>query len=197
MITPSGYRRGLVENREYVFTLMPPHYVTIIPFADYILNKRHKKVVLLSSQNSYYQEISDALVDYFEKQGRPLDRHLNFPPDEEDYKPTLLQLKSAGVDAVVIFLMEGGISKEFLAQARELNLDAAIYSGPSIPYDTVLAEQMELANGAIFFNYVIDPKKDFQKRYQERFEDEPGLGSMKAYDAIYVLRKICLSVSEE
>ena len=189
MITASGYTDDLVKDRNFVFTLMPPHHLSIKPFSDYIGKLSPKRVALIVSQNAYYETIARGLKDNLARDDIEIWKESSLPPEEKDFRSLISHLKIKEVDLVIAFLLEGGPLASFLRQSKEQKLDAQILSGPGPAYDDVILKDLQLAEGLIHFDYYDPSTKEFRAKYKKRFGVDSKIGSGRSYDSVYLAKE--------
>lgn len=190
LISATGYTAELVKNRSYVFSGMPAHEYVVEPFAQKIIDQHYKKIALLVSENAYYGAIADILQSYFKRKNEKLALVQRFQPPSLDFRTVVAKLKRDGFDAVVLFLLEGtGGTASFLRQAKEARLEASLYSGPSILFDDSIRDNPSIAEKVIFFDYRVPNAPEFEGKYESRFGIKRILGTTKAYDLVYLVKK--------
>lgn len=87
----------------------------------------------------------------------------------------------------ISLLLESGEFAAFLKQRKTQRLTLPIFAANTIPFDLEVQRDLSLADGVTYFDYITSGTPDFFKRYEERFKSAPGVGSAKAYDAIYLI----------
>ncbi len=201
LITPSGYRKGMIRTREYAFTLWPPHSVATKPLSDYIAQQKHRKIVALVSPNAYYEGILDAIKEQLGEKGILLDPILRFDAGSLDYRSTISKLKKTkDNEAILALLLDTGEFSSFLKQSKQQGLSLPIYSANIIPFSAAIQKNPSIAEGVIYFDYVIPGTDEFRNRFRARFKQEPNFASAQAYDSVYLVKKAiekCGAKSEE
>ncbi|MCB0318044.1 MAG: ABC transporter substrate-binding protein [Bdellovibrionales bacterium] len=188
MISPSGYRAEIFENNSFVFTLIPPHSVAIRSLFEEIKLKGFKKILLLVTENGYTIELSESLISLLKEEGIKFEQ-LTFKDTETDFKHSILKIKQSDTDLVVNFLVESGSNYAFFKQAKELKLNLPIFGCNTISYDTELKANPAIAEGAIFFDFIIKGGNDFINRYKKKYHTTPVNTSSYAYDALFLVKK--------
>ena len=189
MLSSTGYTKDLVHNGDYIFTLMPAHSYNIRPLAQAIVDGKHKKIAVLTSINSFYELITDETVDYLKNKGVKIWKKFSINPDDIDYRTVITRLKDENIDALIVYLLEGGRTETFLRQARDLNLKTKMYAGPSITYDEAILANKSIANGVTYFDFNVPSESSFLERYKKQYNKEPQLGTGKAYDSVFIAKK--------
>lgn len=187
MLTASGFSWTLTKGRRFVFTNVPNFKVQVRPLANYIVAKKHKKVVLLHSASTYFDGISEATRDVLKEAGSPLYKYITVNPKEVDYRTLLIRLQKEGADAVILYLQEGGDVPAALRQMRELEYMPARYAY-DLGYDEVLSKDWHKADGVVFFAYTGHFDESLRESYRKRFAMEPPWTVPKAYDNVFILK---------
>lgn len=187
MLTASGFSWTLTKGRKFVFTDVPDFKVQVGPLSRYILSKQHKKIALLHSASTYFEGIAGAMRDVLKDAGNPLYKFITVNPKENDFRSLLLRLQKEGVDAIVLFLQEGGDVSSALRQMRDLRYEPAKYAY-DLGYDEILSKDWHIADGVVFFVYTGQFDAGLRERYKQKFAMEPPWTVPKAFDNVFVLK---------
>lgn len=188
MITASGYSPSLNIGRKNIFTLLPDHDLIVQPLADYVISKGYSKVGLVSSATTYYQSLATSLKGFFNAKEIKFSDEAEFVPGTVDYKSYILKLKAKKVQAVVVFLTQGGDLGAFLRQAQELRYDGKIYTSNAPLYDEELKKTPALLEGVVLFEYKTSSAEDIFVKYKARFGDADSHSIPRAYDTAYLIK---------
>ena len=96
-------------------------------------------------------------------------------------------MQKEGVDAVILFLQEGGDTASALRQMRGMRYEPARYSC-DLSYDEILTKNWSIADGVVFFLYTGHFDEALFARYHKRFSLQPPWTAAKAYDNVFVLK---------
>ncbi|MBN8551153.1 MAG: ABC transporter substrate-binding protein [Deltaproteobacteria bacterium] len=187
MLTASGFSWTLTKGKQFVFTDVPDFNVQVRPLAKYILGQHHKKIALLHSSSTYFDGISSAMRDTLAKAGAPLFKFESVNPKETDYRTLLSRFQKDGVDALILFLQEGGDLAAALRQMKALRYAPAVYSY-DLAYDEEISKDRRLADGVVFFSYTGEFSPALRERYLARFSMQPPWTVPKAFDNVFILK---------
>ena len=187
VVSPSGFQEGLYKEKSCLFTLWPSHTISVKPLSEY-LKTRYSRVAVLLTENAYLEGIFEAAAAQTKDAKLALSPILRFNGGHNDYRSAILKLKGSKADAVLVLLVENGDLSNFLKQARELSLKLPLFTGNGIPFDHSIQQDPEIAEGVIYFDFLVPGSDEFLRRYEARFKRRPGFASAKAYDAVYLLK---------
>jgi branched-chain amino acid transport system substrate-binding protein len=188
-VTASGYKEQQIKPNPWVFVLWLPPAIATRVLVDEILRRDISKVSVLVSENAYYQGLFKALDLQLEAGGVQIIAKMNFSLGSSDFRSAISRIGRSGSDAVIPLLLESGEFATFLKQRLELNLKLPLFGANTLPFDPVVQKNLSLANGLTYFDYITPGGRTFAARYRERFNEEPGFGSAKAYDGTYIISK--------
>ncbi len=187
VITPSGYRERHAAGAPWVFVLWPPPAVATKVLADKIIRDGRKRVTVVISDNTYYRGILAALRIQLEAAGVQIMEVFSFPPGTADYRSALSRISRSSSDAVLPLLVESGDFAAFLRQRLALQISLPLYGANTLPFDKEVQRDLSLAEGLVYFDYITRGGADFALKYRERFSSEPGFGSAKAFDGVFLI----------
>lgn len=185
LLTSSAYSKKLTEGKDFIFTTMIGCNYMVEPLAQDIIAQKAEKIVLLVSNNPYFKCISDELI-------KQLDKHeiieMVFDPEQRDYRSVITKLKTSDAKIVVSFLAEGGALFSFFKQAKDLELKKNVYSSNAIAYENPLLNNLQTAEGVIYFDYRSLASEEWEKRYEERFHKDMVYSGGQAYEDVWMLK---------
>lgn len=187
MLTASGYSWTLTKGRKFIFTTMPDFHDHVAPLADHIAAQNHARIAIIHSSSTYFDGIAEALRNLLSKRGKSVSHFITVNPQDADQRSIILKLQREKVDALVMFLQEGGSVPTLLKQTRALQYAPALYSY-DLTYDEVLHKDFSLADGTIFFAYVGTFSPELKERYRSRFKMEPPWSVAQAYDNVFIMK---------
>ncbi|MBN8548974.1 MAG: ABC transporter substrate-binding protein [Deltaproteobacteria bacterium] len=187
-VSPSGYKEGLFENKKFSFTLQVPHYISARPLAQAMAQRGYKSIAVLVTDNAYLEGIFDGFRRVLPESDARITSIERVSPSQSDFRSMIAKIKKSNADAVLALLLEGGNLHNFLTQARQLKLSLPIYSANGIPYDDLISKDMAIAEGVVFFDYLVPGGPEFIQAYTKRFGAQPGFASARAYDALYLIK---------
>jgi len=187
VVTPSGYHERHLKDDPWVFVLWPPPLVATRILADRIVRDGRKRVTAFVSDNTYYQGVWRALENQLAAAGVKVDEAISFPPGTTDFRSALTRVSRSATEALLPLLVESGDFATFLRQRLALKNTLPLYGANTLPFDKTVQGELGLAEGLIYFDYVTAGGSDFARKYRERFAAEPGFGSAKAYDGVFII----------
>lgn len=189
MISTTGNTEGLVNNKDYVFTLFPSNKKAVIKYVDFILEHKYKEHILLVAENAYYQEIAMGVKEEFARRGKTIKEEYSHSPEDLDFRSILTKLKNRKNTAIIAFTIDGSGTYTFLKQKRDLNFKLPIFQGSAIPYSPTILKEKELVNNIYFFDYKKIANKEFISKYKSIYKEDPIMGATQAYDSVYLLKE--------
>lgn len=188
VVTATGYKEKHLKKDPWVFVLWPPPSVATNLLARRILKQGHNMVSVFITENAYYEGLLEALRKQLEGKGVVL-RVSSFSPDETDYRTAIAKISRSDSTAIIALLLENAGFSAFLRQRLVQRLELPLFSANALPFDDVVRNNLELAEGMVYFDYVTAGTADFTARYKERFDKMPGFGSAKAYDGMQLIAR--------
>jgi branched-chain amino acid transport system substrate-binding protein len=153
------------------------HYVLrfINPAADYSsallkeLNQRGlKDLAVIKSEISFFNILLDELAKR-QDPGQSLKIIAAFPPTETDFRPIILRLKAAKMDALGVYLTPPQVI-QFFRQARELGYKPVSFGATPFESRAVIEGARGLMEGAIYSQLHVEPS--FRGHYLQFYSDD-------------------------
>jgi len=187
-ISPSGYKEGLFTDRDFAFTLWPPHTLATKPLSELLKSRDYKSIAVFLSENAYFEGIFEALEEQISDS---IEVHppMRFNEGELDFRSSISRTRRAAPDAVLVLLTENAGLSTFFTQANQLNLNLPLYSSNGVVFDHIIMNQLSIINDVVYYDFFVPGDDTFKERYRERFNLEPGFASAKAYDAVFLIKK--------
>lgn len=187
-ISPSGYKESLFKLRGYFFSLLPPPQAATKSLADYINSQAMGSLTVLLNENAYLLGLMEALLPQLQK-GKTKVEVLRFNPGHQDYRSTISKLKQDPPSAVLLLLLLNSDLAPYLRQTRELGFTPHTLISNDLLFDEVITKEPMLAEGAVFFDYIVPGSSTFKQRFRKLAKREPNFGSAKSYDALMLLKR--------
>jgi branched-chain amino acid transport system substrate-binding protein len=127
MISASGMLPVNMGTRDFVFSLQPTHEAATHPLAKYLISKKYKSVALIKTVNAYYEGIGASLLKQLAGVPGMKVEDYTYNSGEFDYRTIISKFKKEKIEAIVVFMLEGGEHVSFLKQLRELNYDEIFF----------------------------------------------------------------------
>lgn len=159
--------------------------------AEELLSKNIKNVYLLSLKNDFGISSSKFFSERFLASGGSVTSD-TFTQDQTDFRSHIAKIKSSEDTQYVVFIGFGEI-KNFLKQAREMNMELPVFAAQTAENPEVL--EVAGTDGVKNLQYSYPGKTnrkaylDFKNKYISEYNKEPSYAAFKAYDAVMVLHK--------
>lgn len=151
--------------------------------AEHVI-KKHKRVGILSSQDSWESLIAARFKKTFQEKGGEIASFFEPVPDSTDVRSEVLKTKKESLEA--IFISSYLLFAKYTRELQRLAVEVPIY-GQELDV-SVLNSAGEAAEGVVFITPA-EPKQDFRKSFKKRFGEEPDLPAVQSYDTIYILAR--------
>jgi ABC-type branched-subunit amino acid transport system substrate-binding protein len=169
LLSPSGYNETLFAGKQFIFTLWPPHTVATQPLTTLLKRKNIKSIAAVLTENAYIEG--------------------TFNPGQTDFRSIMGKIKKAAPDAVLVLLIENPDLGNFLTQRQQLKFSFPLFTTNILTFDDQIRKNPALAEGVVYYDFLIPGEELFLKRYRDRFQRDVNFGSAKAYDAVFILKK--------
>lgn len=198
MITPTGTQMNITAGRPHVFRVafVDPYQGDVL--ASFVKERfSNAKVGLMKNTSSDY---SNGVAEQFLKKAKDLGvnvvKEVSYGEDDKDFKAQLTDLKSVGVDLLMIPDYYEKIAL-ITSQAKEVGLKAQ-FIGPD-GWDGILQQlsgdesTIKSIDGALFASHYAqddtsDRVKKFVDAYKSKFNEAPTAFSALGYDAAYLIK---------
>jgi branched-chain amino acid transport system substrate-binding protein len=178
-----------------LFRLRASDGITAAAMAAYAVNdKKAKKPAILHASDAFGTGGADQLVLNFKKMGLEPVANEQYPKDTKDYTAELLKIKTAGADALMVYVQNPSDTALILQQIRSNGLKMPVIGSPSLGNVTALDIAKQNADGVyvsldfiVGFNSAIATK--FLTSYYNMFHRQPDVGSGSGwiYDGVFLL----------
>ena len=158
-------------NKKFVIRFMNVSDEFVQKEVIYLSGMGVKKIGLLVSDNSYLDELKNALERNLIT-GQTVSLIDRLPMGEMDFRGQILKIKKSDYDAVGVFLFLGQAST-FYKQARQLNLITPTFGTNLFETQSEIRASDGTMEGGIFSNIEVNP--EYIKRYREIFGIESQL----------------------
>ena len=179
---------------DYVFRSSPKDTKGTKILTEYILDKKYKKVAILTAQDALSSSIKQDFITFFGNKGKIVFSE-DFPSDQIDFRTELTKIKSSGAQAILFVPIKSLNSVEILKEMKEMNVTLPLFSARTFVNTDVIAAAGNLMNGVIYaeikFNKNDKKVVDFLKKYSDKFKVQPtySLSLVSGvYDSVYILK---------
>ena len=173
------------KSLSFIHWVIPP--ILGSKLADELERRDFKRVAIVISQGSGPVADADAVVSEMEKRGKK-DRIIfreQFQTTDVDFKTTILKLKQANVDAVVVVLYPGSLSS-FAKQYRTSGAAGELIGMETFEDEAEVKAAAGTLNGTWYVN-AADPTEQFVANYKTKYNEHPGWAASNAFDSISLL----------
>jgi len=177
------------EGGPYFFRVCPADNAQAKVLAEWVLEKGHRKVALVYTNNSWGKPLAETFQKYFENKGGKVVILEGVEEKTTDLRTQLAKIKSAGINVIVspTYPVEGG---NLLKQAKEMGIKAEFYGGDNWDAPEFLKIAGDAAEGVFF----VDPSEPqgikfiaFKEKYKVRYNEEPDINAAFGYDALIAI----------
>ena len=160
--------------------------------ADYVFKQRNlKRIGVIRTQSRYARVGVAKFFDEAKRLGRVPAMEVKFDRGDKDFSSQLKMLKNARLDGLVIWgeAAEAGL---ILKQMREMGMKQPAFGASRLDYPPLLENAGVAAEGLVTTAALDVTRKDgkwqeFQKKFGEKFGEEPDAYAAYAYDGMNML----------
>lgn len=146
---------------------------------DYLHEQQYHKLAIIKTQMAF----TDNLVDNMRQRlaaDQTMDVVDDYQLNDNDFKPSLLKVKSKAYDAVGAFVF-GGQIPQFFKQLSALGITIPTFGSDSFENRSLITEAGGLMSGTVYAQLPIEAK--WHERYAAKYEGDHQVGfAAKAYD---------------
>lgn len=151
--------------------------------AQYALEQEWKKIGIIYFANTWGTTYRDSIKTYMESHGGELIAAEAYTYDNTDIRTSLLKIKQAGAQAIV--LIDGSAGMLF-KQVKELGIELPFLTEWEIENPVNKGIALEATEGVRYFFPVYQPTS-FNIKFKEKYGYEPNVANINAYDAAMIL----------
>ena len=187
LLSPSSPRLG--AQGFFSTWIDPVQEVEIVAAA---VLKRHKRIAVLSSEQSWDAMVSKAFREEVLRRGGEVVSFQEASPDASDVKAEVMRVKGAGPDAV--FIGSYTLFAKFVPALKRLGVDVPYYS---IEADSAVIKAANgAAQGLIFAGPAI-PESGFAEAFRRRFAAPPDIPAYQGYDLAKLFARAVEAAGED
>ena len=200
MISPSSTHKDLPDKGKFIFRDVINDDLQAVVFAKYLANIENvKTLAILYVKNDYSQALAKSVWAQYEKEGGKVVAAETALQGDKDFKTQLTKIKGTNPEALYVPNYVAEIA-QILEQAKQLGINAKIYSADGFSNPQVLELAGPLTNGIIFTQVAEQPassiRKNFEAKYDKKWGEKPDAFSLNAYDAANIILKSIAATSE-
>lgn len=182
VISPSLGGAEFNEGNNYIFNSRQHDYILSQNLAEYVFQKGHRKVAILSVNDPYNKEQADEFKKVFENLGGKVEFLFEPVIEQKDVRSDLLKVKK--VDALVATTGGTDLTSLFAIQIKELGLEQPVFS---VTIDQTRIDESKGACDGWEYLSSFTPSKEFSQRYLVTHGIPVHIGADSAYDAVMML----------
>ncbi|MEK7136246.1 MAG: ABC transporter substrate-binding protein, partial [Patescibacteria group bacterium] len=188
LISPTNFRiAGSFDLNDYSFVMLSDFSKVVATLEGYLKDSKAEKVAVVHYNSGFGAEIAKTLNTVMVGLGKPavLDESYN-TLGGNDFRTTVLKLKTAGVDTVFIDALDID-TLNFLQRSKELGYTPTIITHVLI-LDALQNADVDktLLEGVVVLNWETS-SADFEKVFTKKYGIGPAKSADKVYDTVYVL----------
>ena len=186
MVSPSLGVAEFNEGSDYLFNTWPHDFILSEKLADYVYEKGHTNVALISAQNVWVKEQTNAFTKRFEELGGTIELLVEPAPTDMNVNPEALKIKNVQNKITAIVSTTDGVlvGGRVAKAATELGVELPMFS-ITIDMDTIKAAQG--AYEGMHFLTFLTPTSNFEQKYEAKFGKKADIGAASAYDAVMII----------
>ena len=191
IISPGASSPDISNAGEYVFRNWPSDDLQGSELAKIVYEKGYKKIAILYIENAFGEGLKKAFTNTFEGNGGAITAAEPFEQGGSDFRPQVTKVKGSNPEAVILFIYPPEAVK-LIKQIREAGISVQLFATAEIEDPSVL--EIKEAEGLIY-SMPQPPDKgrkevsDFIAAYKAKYNEDPGVISDVAYDALKLLCK--------
>lgn len=199
MISPASTSPLLSNAGNYIFRDISTDKLRADVFAQYIMSLGIKSLSILYINNDGGVGATDAFVQEYQKLGGVVRFKDAYQQGQTEFRSEVAKAKRASAEAVMIVSYPSDTSI-LLRELKQLNFKGKIFAlTEALDDPTVVKAAGNAANGVVYI--VPAPAEgqqatEFAKQYKAEYGSEPPLYSAEAFDAVYLLKKVCAEVPD-
>jgi branched-chain amino acid transport system substrate-binding protein len=190
LIVSSGDNLG--KTGEYMITTRTRLAKEGELIAQYALKQGWKKIGIIHFTNTWGVTYRDSIKSYLESHGGKLIAAETYTYDNTDIRTSLLKIKEAGAQAIV--LIDGSAGMLF-KQVKELGIELPFMTEWEIENPANKGIALEATEGVKYF-FPIYQVTSFHDKFREKYGYEPNAANINAYDAAMILANALKTCSD-
>ena len=162
------------HNLNFRITMLADDHVP--PLLKYMSEKKYNKLAIMYAQNEFGVAFKNSFEKFATASGVNIIDSEGFASEDIDFKTQLIKIRGAKVDSIFFV----GLVKQFanvLKQARDLGIQAQIFSAWSVEDQQLLDNAKDVAENIIYtypFDYDTSYSKDFTSKYRQKYNKVPN-----------------------
>jgi branched-chain amino acid transport system substrate-binding protein len=178
-----------------LFRLRASDGITAAAMTNFAVKEKHaKKVAIMHASDAFGTGGADQIVLNLKKMNMEPVANEQYPKDAKDFTAEILKIKSAGADALLLYVQNPSDTALILQQLRSLGFTPPIVGSPSLANQTAMETAGKNANGAyacvdFIVGFNSNVATHFLTAFYRRYHHQPdvGSGSGWVYDAVNCL----------
>ena len=191
-VTPTASHPDITKTGDYIFRDTPIAATEVNAVADWATKDLgYKKIGVIARNDDYGRSYGDLFKQRSEANGATVVGVEYFNPSDNDMKPLITKMRSAGPDAVLLALFQVEAAQLF-QQSVEMNFHPVFFSGAGLFNPQLITLAGDAANGLLMVTTYLpeNPKpavQSFVKAYQAKYNAVPSKFAAHAYVAVNLI----------
>lgn len=189
LITPGSTSPTISDAGDYIFRFWfsENDLGSMVAETAYDMGKR--KMAILYINNAWGEAQKEGVKKRFEELGGKIVSEQVVDPNNVDYRTEISKAEQNKPDAYYIGLHPDGLVMS-MKRLKELGINKTIFShGGLVGSTQILGMGGNLLEG-IIAPFVYNPKSTFVEKFEEKYNEKPGITADSSYDAVSVVTKI-------
>ncbi len=187
LVTATGFKADRLEEGPWVFVLWPRPETATSTLVNLMADRKIRRIAVAVNESAYFVPMLEAMKPQLSAAGIEITETGSFPPATDDFRSWIARVRMQRPDALVALLGEDGSFSSLLRQRMDVGFDIPVFAANTLPYDPIVKENLRLAEGLVYFDYIVAGVPEWKARYREKFGSEPGMGSSRAYDSVFLV----------
>ncbi|MEE8448840.1 MAG: ABC transporter substrate-binding protein [Thermodesulfobacteriota bacterium] len=186
-ITPLVTHPGVIHKSRWAFSVSINLAQTSAYVAEFAYRRGARRPGLVVFNNESTRRMGEAVKKKFKSLGGKVVAE-EIMPRGADFRSTLLKLKAARPDALIIASFVGPEAL-LIKQMAELGWKVPTYSANPVEEEVFFKTVGDAAEGLLYGSLLSNPKKyeNFRQRFKQRYKEEPGTFGAQGYETAYVI----------
>lgn len=194
MISPSLGKPEFNEGSKFLFNTWPHDVTLSSQLADYVFNKGHRKVALISANELWVKDQTNAFKKRFEELGGSVEVLVEPNPSDRELSSDALKIKDNKDITAIVSTTDGVLVGSLVAKrAHELGVNLPIFS---VTIDSDAIKSSDGAYEGMEFLTSLTPSDEFKEKFENKF-GTIDIGADSAYDAVMLIAKAMKETKSE
>ncbi len=182
------------KENPWVFRFRPSDGISAKVMAKFLAEDlKAKKVAILYDTDAFGTGGKNGLEEAFKPLGVE-SQSFGLTSHSTDFTAQLVKIKQYAPDAIATYITYSEDAAVVVRQAKEMGMNIPFMGSPSLTAATTVKLAKDTVNGAYgvadYFPEQNEVANSFNKKYKEKYKDEPDFYSAFVYDAVKVAAQV-------